>query len=75
MFSTGDTNPERITIGIINTKQKTIACCIVFDSEEMDKPTPTELAVKQINPINKVKKLPLNGIPNQVKASTQTKRA
>ena len=72
MFSTGETKPDRITMGIINTKQNTMACCIFFDMEEIASPIPTELAVKHNKPKNMRKKFPLNGMLNHKTAIMHT---
>ena len=65
IFSIGVVNPDNKIIGINNTKVYSMACCILTDKAEMDKPMPTVDKIKNNNPTYKVHNDPKKGMSNQ----------
>ena len=65
MFSMGVANPERMTDGIMKTKEPRSACCMVMDRDDTSSPTPTIVMIKHPRARTRVKTDPRNGTPNQ----------
>ncbi len=65
MFSIGVANPERMTDGIMNTKDPRRACCMVMERDDTSSPTPTMVMMKHPSARMRAPMVPRNGTSNQ----------
>ena len=71
MFSMGNINPERRTVGsIIPTREIKIACCIVFATAEIRIPIESERKIYSMLSASSRIRLPFTGKPNTSRDST-----
>src|SRR4029434_11187484 len=75
MLLIGVVSPDKSEKGMINMKEKSIACCIVAATEDNKSPIPTAANKKTVRPAYKVKNDPAKGMRNHNCATSSTKVA